>query len=115
MVSPTKSTLTRSYTGPTSTTYRHPLHLTTLPYTNTATTLEVTYDRGMTFRQRTDINSKAKTRLNVLRALTNTSFSHFKEDITQAYKQYIRPILSYAHPAWQPDTADTHPETTNHT
>jgi len=71
----------------------------------------VTYDRGMTFGQHTDnINTKARTRLNVLRALTNTSFGHSKEDITQIYKQYIRPILSYAHIAWQPDTADTHVE-----
>ena len=63
----------------------------------------------MTFGQHTDnINTKARTRLNVLRALTNTSFGHSKEDITQIYKQYIRPILSYAHIAWQPDTADTH-------
>ena len=110
-VSPTKSTLTlitpwsREYTTQPTVT----LHNTPIPYTNTPTTLGVTYDRGMTFRQHTDnINTKAKTRLNVLRALTNTSFGHSKEDITQIYKQYIRPILSYAHTAWQPDTADTH-------
>ena len=33
---------------------------------------------------------------------------HSKEGITTIYKQYIRPILTYAHTAWQPDTAKTH-------
>ena len=62
----------------------------------------------MTFGQHIqNINTKAKTRLNVLRALTKTTFGHSKEDITQVYKQYIRPILSYAHPSWEPSTANT--------
>ena len=52
--------------------------------------------------------TKAKTRLNILRALTNTSFGHSKEDIAQVYKQFVRPILTYAHPSWQPSTADCH-------
>ena len=87
------------------------LNNTPIPYTNTPTTLGVTYNRGMTFGQHTDkIITEAKTRLNVLRALTNTSFDHSKEDFTQIYKQYIRLILSDAHTAWQPDTADTHIE-----
>ena len=63
----------------------------------------------MTFKQHTDtINTKAKKRLNVIRALSHTTFGHSKEDITTTYKQYIRPILTYAHTAWQPDTAKTH-------
>ena len=37
--------------------------------------------------------------MKVLRALTNTSFGHSKEDIARIYKLYIRPILSYADPA----------------
>ena len=79
-----------------------------IPYTNNPTTLGVTYDRGMTFGQNIqNINTKAKTRLNVLRALTNTSFGHSKEDITKVYKQYIRPIPSYAHPSWEPSTANS--------
>ena len=44
----------------------------------------------------------------VPRALTNTSFGHSKEGITQVYKQYIRLILSYAHPSWQSSTENTH-------
>ena len=48
--------------------------------------------------------------LNVLRPLTNTSSGHSKEDITQVYKQYIRPILSCAHPSWEPRSANSHIE-----
>ena len=71
--------------------------------------LGVTYDRGVTFGPHTTrVNAKAKPRLNVLRALTNTTFGHSKEDITQVYKQFIRPILTYAHPAWHPDIAVSH-------
>ena len=68
-----------------------------IPYTDTPTTLEVTYDKKIRFISHTDnINTKAKTRLNVLRALTNTTFGQSKEDITLVNKQYIRPILTYA-------------------
>ena len=110
-VSTNKSTLTlitpynREYNA-------HPvvtLYNTPIPLTNTPTVLGVTLDRGMTFKQHTDnINTKAKSRLNVLRSLTHTTYGHSKEDITTLYKQYIRPILTYAHTAWQPDLARTH-------
>ena len=110
-VSPAKSTLTlitpwnREYNLQTPVT----LFGDPIPYTNTPTTLGVTYDRGLTFSQHVrNVNTKAKTRLNVLRALTNTSFGHSKEDIAQVYKQFIRPILTYAHLAWQPDIANSH-------
>ena len=81
------------------------------PYNNYPTTLAVTYDRhrGITFGQhRPNINTQAKSRLNVLRALTSTCFGHTKEEITQIYKQYIRPILSYAHLSREPNTENTH-------
>ena len=54
------------------------------------------------------VNAMAKTRLNVLRALTTTFYGHSKENITQVYKQFIRSVLTYAHPAWHPDIAETH-------
>ena len=63
----------------------------------------------MTFKPHTtDINAKAKHRFNVLKALTKTTYGHSKEDITTLYKQFIRPILTYSHTAWAPDTAITH-------
>ena len=54
------------------------------------------------------VNTRAKTRLNVLRALTHSTYGYSREDISQIYKQYVRPIITYAHPAWHPDIADTH-------
>ena len=38
--------------------------------------------------------------MNVLRALIHTNYRHFKEHIT-VYKQFIKPILTYAHIVWQ--------------
>ena len=79
---------------------------TPLPVTHSTKILGVTFDRGMTFKQHTDdINTKAKNRLNVIRSLTHTTYGHSKKDITTIYKQCIRPILAYAHTAWQPDAA----------
>lgn len=83
-----------------------------IPIKSTTTILGVTYDKGLTFRPHVEaINSKAKRRLNVLRALSNTTFGHSKESITTIYKQFIRPILTYAHPSWNTDIAPTHTNT----
>ena len=47
------------------------LYNTPTTYTNTATTLGVTYDRGMSFKQHAaNFNTMTKIRLNVFRALT---------------------------------------------
>ena len=78
------------------------------PYNNTPTILGVTHDRGMTFKEHTDNKIKPEAHLSVLRALTDTYFSHNEQDIAPVYKQCIWPILSYLHPAWQPVTSDTH-------
>ena len=100
-VSPSKSSLTlitpwnREYnTQPMVTLNNNPI-----PYNPTPTLLGVTYDRGMTFGQHAArVNSKAKTRLNVLRSLT-TTYGYTQEDINQVYKQFIHLIFTYAHPA----------------
>ena len=55
-----------------------------------------------------NINTKAKNRLNVICSFTHTTYGNSNEDITTIYKQYIRPILTYAHTAWQPDDGKTH-------
>ena len=69
----------------------------------------VTNDKSMSFIQHTDSkNTKAETSVNVLQALTNTILSQSNQDITLVYKQYIRPLLTYGHPAWQRDTKATH-------
>ena len=69
----------------------------------------VTIDRGWTFRQHTqDINAKANTRLNVMKALSATSLGHSKESLTALYKQFVRPVLTYASSVWQPDLAQSY-------
>ena len=110
-VAPAKSTLT--LITPYKVEYHaHPrvtLNGTPIPLTEEPTILGLTLDRGMTFRAHTDnVNAKAQKRINVLRALTNTSAGHSKEDILTTYKQFIRPVLTYAHPAWHSDLAKTH-------
>ena len=81
------------------------LNNTPLPVTYSTKILAVTFDRGMAFKQHIDdINTTAKNRLNVIRSFTHTTYGHSKEDITKIYKQYIRPIPTYAQTAWQPDT-----------
>merc|ERR1712035_112911 len=57
---------------------------TPIPTSHTTTILGVTLDRGMTFNQHTNsINTKAQHKLNVLRALTHTTYGHSKKDINQ--------------------------------
>ena len=85
------------------------LHNTPIPHSPTTTILGVTYDTGMTFRPHIlNISTKAKPRLNVARALTTTTFGHSKESITTLFKQFIRPVISYANTAWSSDLAPTH-------
>ena len=89
-VSPSKSTL--NLTTPHADEYNPQLTITLnnipIPYTDTATTLGVTYDKKWDSPHTDNINTKAKTRLNVLRAITNTIFGQFKRDIILVYKQY---------------------------
>ena len=65
-------------------------------------------DQLLMFRKPTDaISTKAKRRLNVLRALTHTNYGHSKEHIATVLKQFIGPILTYVHTAWQPLLSST--------
>ena len=73
--------------------------------------LGLTLDRGMTFRQHVqEINAKAKSRLNAMKALASTTFGHSKEALTALYKQFVRPVLEYASSSWTPDLARSHME-----
>ena len=73
----------------------------TIPVNNDKNILGVTIDRGLTFPQhRQDINVKDKSRLHVMNALSSTSFGHSKESLTALYKQFVRPVLSYASLVW---------------
>ena len=109
-VSPNKSSLTliNAYNKEISDQSSVNLYNTLIATNPYPTLLGVTLDLMLTFRKHTDtINTKAKRKLNVLRALTHTNYRHSKEHITTVYKQLIRPILTYAHTAWQPLLKDT--------
>ena len=100
-----KSSLT--VVTPHNTEYRYKPTITlmgqTIPVNNDKNILGVTIDRGWTFRQHTqDINAKVKSRLNVMKVLAATSFGHSKESLTALYKQFVRPVLTYASLVWQP-------------
>ena len=91
-VSPSKSTLTLITTHAYEYNLKPIIKLNniSIPYSDTPTTLRVTYDKKMRFTSHTEnINTRAKTRLNVLRALTNTTSGQSKEDIILVYNQYI--------------------------
>jgi len=42
------------------------------------------------------------------KALSSTSFGYSQESQTALYKRFVRPVLSYASPAWAPDLAPVH-------
>ena len=81
----------------------------TIPVHPTTKILGVTLDRGLTFRPHIgEVNGRAKSRLNVMKALSSSTFGHSKESLTALYKQFVRPVMSYASMAWSSDLAQTH-------
>ena len=71
--------------------------------------LGVNLDRGLTFRsQVADVTSRAKNRMNIMKALTSTTFGHSHESQKALYRQFVRPVLTYASMAWTPDLAESH-------
>ena len=85
------------------------LNGTQIPVTPTTKIHGTTYDQGMTFEPHIiDLTNKTRSRLNVLKAHTTTTFGLHKESIVNVYKQFLRPIISYASRAWSSDLANTH-------
>ena len=88
------------------------LNGTQIPVNPSTKILGTTFDRGMTFKDHiTELTTKSKSRLNVLKALTATTFGQQKESILNLYKQFLRPVISYSSMAWSPDLAPTHMDT----
>ena len=70
--------------------------------------LGVTFDPLFTFTPHVaDIAARASRRLQVLKALTGTTWGQDKETILLTYKAIIKPIISYAAPIWFPTTSRT--------
>ena len=79
---------------------------TVIPVSPTTNILGLIVDRGVTFRPHSqEVIARAKPRLHVMKALTSTTFGHQKEAQAALYKQFVRPVLEYASPAWCTDLA----------
>ena len=74
-----------------------------IPQANNTKLLGVTLDPTFTFSAHAAaIARKAGSRLNVLRALSDTAFGHDKECLTLTFKSLIRPFFDYAAPIVYP-------------
>ena len=110
-VSPAKSSLTlfTTYNKEHNTQPQVTLYNTPLPIQKHPKILGLTLDPSLSFKQH--IESTCKTvnkKTNTLKALAATDFGCHKETLHTLYKQYIRPTLSYASPAWASNLAHTH-------
>ena len=45
-----------------------------------------------------------------MKAFTSTTFGHPHESLTALYRQFVRPVLTYASMAWTPDLVESHME-----
>ena len=84
------------------------IHSKRVPNSNSIKVLAVTLDSGLTFTKHVkDVTARYKKRLNVMRALSGTTWGQSKETLLVTYKSLIRPILKYASAAWGPTTNQT--------
>ena len=75
-----------------------------IPQQNNPKLLGVTLDPTFTFgAHAATVARKAGSRLNVLRALSDTTFGHDKECLTATFKSLVRPLLDYAAPIVYPN------------
>ena len=81
------------------------LNGTALPLEKNPKILGVKLDPSLTFSPHVrDITQKCNNRLNILKALSGTSWGHQKETLAVTYGALIKPILTYAAPIWYPST-----------
>ena len=70
--------------------------------------LGVVFDPLFTFSPHiSSVAAKASGRLQVMKAITGTSWGQDKETLLLTYNSIIKPILSYASPIWYPATSRT--------
>ena len=65
---------------------------------------------GLTFDQKLNFNEhvkKVKNTLKLVKAITGTNWGQQKEIVANTYKQYTRPVIEYACPAWAPIISST--------
>ena len=70
--------------------------------------LGLTFDPQLTFAEHVkNTVDTAKGALKLVKALSGTTWGQQKETLVNTYKQYVRPIIEYASPAWSPIISDT--------
>ena len=70
--------------------------------------LGLTLDPKLNFSQHTKVTeTKAKKSLNLIKAISGTDWGQHKEVLCNTYKQFTRPIIEYASPAWAPTVSKT--------
>ena len=75
-----------------------------IPQHNNPKLLGVVLDPTFTFSSHaTSIARKASSRLNIIRALSDSSYGHDKECLTAMFKSLVRPLLDYAAPVVYPN------------
>ena len=87
--------------------YNHKLNLTIegeiLETINNPRILGLTFDTKLNFGEHTKATeTKSKKTLKLIKAISGTNWGQQKETLVNTFKQYTRPILEYASPAWAP-------------
>lgn len=79
-----------------------------LPLCRTPKILGVTLDPHFTFTPHINtVCERARSRLNILKSLTGSSWGQQKEIVTITYKALIKSIITYAAPVWFPNASNS--------
>ena len=77
-----------------------------LPLCRNPKILGVTLDPSLTFSPHAkDLADRARSRLNIMRALAGVSWGQSRETLLTTYKALIKPLLTYAAPVWFPNAS----------
>ena len=77
-----------------------------LRYDPTPTFLGITFDRTLSFLPHIkNIRAKSFPRLKALKFIASSTWGPSLESLSQLYKAFLRPVLTYSSPSWFPSTA----------
>ena len=74
-----------------------------LPFNPSPVFLGVKFDRTLSFSSHVSmVQAKAAPRIRALKCIASKSWGPSKESLSQLYTSFVRPVLTYASPAWAP-------------
>ena len=74
-----------------------------LPFNPSPVFLGIKFDRTLSFSPHVSlVQAKAAPRIRALKAISARSWGPSKESLACLYKSFVRPVLTYASPAWAP-------------